>query len=95
MKSNEYYIDIWLFDNYFNLFNYMSAGIICSICPVFTLSSVSGLHLNLLKTFLNVLPPLQSSNEREKYMQELSEFQVDEVYSIPSVGVVAAGNVLR
>ena len=62
---------------------------------MFTISSVNGHHLDLLKTFLNVLPPLQSSNEREKYMQELLEYQVDEVYSIHGVGIVAAGCVLR
>lgn len=49
-----------------------------SITPIFTLSSVSGENLDLLKVFLNILPPLTNSKEQEELMQQLTEFQVGE-----------------
>ncbi|CAN9510687.1 unnamed protein product [Ophioblennius macclurei] len=61
------------------------------ITPIFTLSSVSGESLELLKIFLNVLPPLGNSKEQEELMQQLTEFQVDEIYSVPDVGTVVGG----
>uniref|UniRef100_A0A8D3BHA9 Tr-type G domain-containing protein n=2 Tax=Scophthalmus maximus TaxID=52904 RepID=A0A8D3BHA9_SCOMX len=61
------------------------------ITPIFTLSSVSGESLNLLKVFLNILPPLSNSKEQEELMQQLTEFQVDEIYSVPDVGTVVGG----
>lgn len=47
-----------------------------SITPIFTLSSVSGESLDLLKVFFNVLPPLSNSKKQEELMQQLTEFQV-------------------
>lgn len=47
-----------------------------SITPIFTLSSVSGENLDLVKVFLNILPPLTNSKEQEELMQQLTEFQV-------------------
>uniref|UniRef100_A0A7N8XBF6 GTP binding protein 2b n=1 Tax=Mastacembelus armatus TaxID=205130 RepID=A0A7N8XBF6_9TELE len=61
------------------------------ITPIFTLSSVSGESLDLLKVFLNILPPLSNSKEQEELMQQLTEFQVDEIYSVPDVGTVVGG----
>ncbi|XP_060922566.1 GTP-binding protein 2b [Limanda limanda] len=61
------------------------------ITPIFTLSAVSGESLNLLKVFLNILPPLSNSKEQEELMQQLTEFQVDEIYSVPDVGTVVGG----
>ncbi|XP_054635682.1 GTP-binding protein 2b isoform X1 [Dunckerocampus dactyliophorus] len=61
------------------------------ITPILTLSSVSGESLELLKVFLNVLPPLSNSKEQEELMQQLTEFQVDEIYSVPDVGTVVGG----
>lgn len=61
------------------------------ITPIFTLSSVSGENLDLLKVFLNILPPLSNSKEQEELMQQLTEFQVDEIYSVPDVGTVVGG----
>lgn len=49
---------------------------LCSVTPIFTLSSVSGESLDLLKVFLNILPPLTNSKEQEELMQQLTEFQV-------------------
>ncbi|KAM6940186.1 GTP-binding protein 2b [Xenentodon cancila] len=61
------------------------------ITPIFTLSSVSGESLDLLKIFLNIVPPLSNSKEQEELMQQLTEFQVDEIYSVPDVGTVVGG----
>uniref|UniRef100_A0A8C7ZEX5 GTP binding protein 2b n=1 Tax=Oryzias sinensis TaxID=183150 RepID=A0A8C7ZEX5_9TELE len=36
------------------------------VTPIFTLSSVSGENLDLLKVFLNILPPLSNSKEQEE-----------------------------
>ena len=47
-----------------------------SVTPIFTLSSVSGESLDLLKIFFNILPPLSNSKEQEELMQQLTEFQV-------------------
>ncbi|XP_002731255.1 GTP-binding protein 2-like [Saccoglossus kowalevskii] len=65
------------------------------ICPIFTVSSVSGFHLDLLKRFLNVLPPLHNSKEQEKLTQESAEFQIDEIFSVPNVGNVVGGTLVR
>ncbi|XP_058518477.1 GTP-binding protein 2 isoform X2 [Ochotona princeps] len=62
-----------------------------NITPIFTLSSVSGEGLDLLKVFLNILPPLTNSKEQEELMQQLTEFQVDEIYTVPEVGTVVGG----
>lgn len=62
-----------------------------SITPIFTISSVSGENLDLLKVFFNILPPLSNSKEQEELMQQLTEFQVDEIYSVPDVGTVVGG----
>ncbi|KAL7890401.1 hypothetical protein AOLI_G00026590 [Acnodon oligacanthus] len=62
-----------------------------SITPIFTLSSVSGENLDLLKVFFNILPPLSNSKEQEELMQQLTEFQVDEIYTVPDVGTVVGG----
>ncbi|KAJ8371767.1 hypothetical protein AAFF_G00302370, partial [Aldrovandia affinis] len=59
--------------------------------PIFTLSSVSGESLDLLKIFFNILPPLSNSKEQEELMQQLTEFQVDEIYTVPEVGTVVGG----
>ncbi|XP_029926401.1 GTP-binding protein 2 [Myripristis murdjan] len=62
-----------------------------SITPIFTLSSVTGESLDLLKVFFNIIPPLSNSKEQEELMQQLTEFQVDEIYTVPEVGTVVGG----
>lgn len=62
-----------------------------SITPIFTLSCVSGESLDLLKVFFNILPPLSNSKEQEELMQQLTEFQIDEIYTVPDVGTVVGG----
>ncbi|KAK1338366.1 hypothetical protein QTO34_001482 [Cnephaeus nilssonii] len=52
-----------------------------NVTPIFTLSSVSGESLDLLKVFLNILPPLTNSKEQEELMQQLTEFQaIDRIF---------------
>jgi len=46
------------------------------ITPIFTVSSVTGKHLDLLTKFLNVLPPMKKVKEREKLKQHHTEYQV-------------------
>ncbi|XP_070571097.1 GTP-binding protein 2-like isoform X2 [Ptychodera flava] len=65
------------------------------VCPIFTVSSVTGQYLDLLKSFLNVLPPLHNSKEQERLTQESPEFQVDEIFNVPHVGNVVGGTLLR
>ncbi|KAK5854109.1 hypothetical protein PBY51_015207 [Eleginops maclovinus] len=62
-----------------------------NITPIFTLSCVTGESLDLIKVFLNIIPPLSNSKEQEELMQQLTEFQVDEIYTVPEVGTVVGG----
>ncbi|ELT99327.1 hypothetical protein CAPTEDRAFT_18841 [Capitella teleta] len=66
-----------------------------SVCPIFTVSSVSGKNLPLLVKFLNVLPPLLSTQEWEQFANDSAEHQIDEVFSISGVGTVVGGTLLR
>jgi len=63
----------------------------CNLIPCFTTSSVSGDNVNLLKNFLNVLPPRKNAVEQEELMQKPVMFQVDELFTVPEVGVVVGG----
>jgi len=62
-----------------------------NLIPCFTTSSVSGDNINLLKNFLNVLPPRKNAVEQEELMQKPVMFQVDELFTVPEVGVVVGG----
>ncbi|XP_058507457.1 GTP-binding protein 2 [Solea solea] len=62
-----------------------------NITPIFTVSSVSGESLDFLKVFFNIIPPLSNSKAQEELMQQLTEFQVDEIYTVPEVGTVVGG----
>ncbi|XP_041351929.1 GTP-binding protein 2-like [Gigantopelta aegis] len=66
-----------------------------AITPIFMVSSVNGKNLDLLRKFLNVLPPLKSRKDREKLVQHSTEFQIDELFSVPGVGSVVGGNIRR
>ena len=46
------------------------------ITPIFTVSSVSGENLDLLRKFLNLLSPSQSMVDQEMLAQENTEYQV-------------------
>jgi len=45
------------------------------ICPIFAISCVSGRNLDLLLKFLNALPPVSNSSEKEKIVQAMTEHQ--------------------
>ena len=59
------------------------------------MSCVSGKNLDLLKQFLNILPPVTPSSERERLAQDMTEFQIDELFSVPDVGPVVGGIIQR
>ena len=47
-----------------------------SICPIFAVSCVTGENLDLLKKFLNILPPRLTSKEQERLSQLPVEYRV-------------------
>ncbi|KAJ5120375.1 Translation elongation factor EFTu/EF1A domain 2 [Penicillium bovifimosum] len=56
------------------------------ICPIFQVSNVTGQNLDLVRTFLNVLP------HRGQYDAEGSfEFIINDIFSVPHVGTVVSG----
>lgn len=56
------------------------------ICPVFQVSNVTGECLDLVRTFLNILP------HHGHYDSEAAfEFSVNDTYSVPFVGTVVSG----
>lgn len=60
------------------------------LCPIFLVSSVTGENLDLLKMFLNLLSTRISFNNEDP-----AEFQIDDIYTVPGVGVVVSGITLR
>ena len=50
----------------------------CRICPIFQVSNVTGMNLDLLRMFLNLL-----SGRMYCYGDKPPEFQIDEIYSVP------------
>ncbi|KAF6792616.1 elongation factor Tu GTP binding domain-containing protein [Colletotrichum sojae] len=56
------------------------------ICPVFQVSNVTGENLDLVRTFLNILP------HHGRYDSDASfEFHVNDTFSVPFVGTVVSG----
>jgi len=60
------------------------------LCPIFQVSNVSGLNLDLLKMFLNLL-----SARITPGADEPPEFSIDDSYSVPGVGTVVSGTTMR
>merc|ERR1719510_1217207 len=60
------------------------------LCPIFQVSNVTGENLDLLKMFMNLLSS-RSPNTDDKP----AEFQIDDTYSVPGVGTVVSGTLLR
>jgi len=56
------------------------------ICPVFLVSNVTGENLDLVRTFLNILPHHGRYNSDAPF-----EFQVNDVFSVPFTGTVVSG----
>ena len=56
------------------------------ICPIFQVSNVTGENLDLVRTFLNILP------HRGQYdVAGAFEFLVNDTFSVPHVGTVVSG----
>lgn len=56
------------------------------ICPIFQVSNVTGQSLDLVRTFLNIIP------RHGFYNKDLSfEFHINDTFSVPFVGTVVAG----
>ena len=56
------------------------------ICPVFQVSNVTGECLDLVRTFLNILPHHGNYNSNAPF-----EFHVNDTFSVPFVGTVVSG----
>lgn len=65
------------------------------VTPIFTVSCVTGENLNLVKKFLNLVPPSRSPMDQERLSQELTEYQVDEIFNVPGTGPVVGGTLER
>jgi len=67
-----------------------------TVSPIFEVSSVTGVGIDLLLKFLHALPPMgESVKEKERDMQEDCEFQVDEIFHIPSLGSIVGGRLVK
>ncbi|CAF3272896.1 unnamed protein product [Rotaria socialis] len=51
-----------------------------SICPIFAVSCVTGENIDLLKKFLNILPPRLSTKDQERLSSLPVEYRIDEIY---------------
>lgn len=56
------------------------------ICPVFQVSNVTGESLDLVRTFLNILPHHGHYDSEAQF-----EFHVNDTFSVPFVGTVVSG----
>jgi len=58
------------------------------IAPIFCVSNVTGVNLDLLRKFLNLFPMRKNWKE---LLDRPAEFQVDATWSVPGVGAVISG----
>lgn len=56
------------------------------LCPIFQVSNVTGKNLDLIRTFLNLLPSYKNFDSTAP-----AEFLIDDVFLVPGVGTVVAG----
>ena len=56
------------------------------ICPIFQVSNVTGENLDLVRTFLNILPHRGHYNPEGPF-----EFVINDTFSVPHVGTVVSG----
>jgi GTPase len=66
-----------------------------SVVPIFCVSSVTGIGLDKVQQFLHLLPPGAGPQEQERLEQEHPEFQIDEIFDVPGVGLVLSGLVTK
>ncbi|KAK8744704.1 hypothetical protein OTU49_000574 [Cherax quadricarinatus] len=60
------------------------------LCPIFQVSNVSGDNLDLLTMFLNLLSSRTPQNDSDP-----AQFQIDDTYQVPGVGVVVSGTCMK
>ena len=60
------------------------------VCPIFQISNVTGQNIDLLKMFLNLLNCQIKFNDKE-----MPEFLIDDTFSVPGVGTVVSGTVIK
>ncbi len=73
-----------------------------TICPIFSVSNVSGTGVDLLKSFISKLPNIEISNEEDKEISSgqydeviESEFVIDSTYNVKNTGFVIGGTVTK
>ena len=66
-----------------------------SVVPIFCVSSVTGVGLDKVRQFLHLLPPGAGPKEQERLEQQHPEFQIDEIFDVPGVGLVVGGLVTK
>lgn len=63
-----------------------------NMTPVLAVSSVTGEGMDLLKCFLNILPPIGFTQiERKTLSQKPPFFQIEEIFRVPRIGIVVCG----
>ncbi|KAJ3043367.1 GTP binding protein, partial [Rhizophlyctis rosea] len=70
----------------------VSSFVSSRVVPIFLTSAVTGDNLNLLTSFLNLLP--KSTRNYDQLLEQEPEFQIKETYSVPDVGCVVGGVLL-
>jgi len=66
-----------------------------NVVPIFCISSVTGVGLDVVRRYLHLLPPGVSHKEQQKLEQNPPEFQIDEIFDVPGVGTVVGGLVTQ
>jgi len=61
------------------------------IAPIFCVSNVTGINLDLLRKFLNLLPV---RTDWEQLHEKPTEFHIDATWSVPGVGTVVSGTLV-
>lgn len=64
------------------------------LIPIFYISNVTGVGLDLLQKYLFMLAPTISKSDREKLEKETPEFQIDEIFRVQEVGGQVVGGLL-
>jgi len=62
-----------------------------SVCPIFCISSVTGVGLPMLRLFLRKVPSRTFTSGLFKPVSEPTEFHIDQIFNVPGVGVVVSG----
>ena len=57
-----------------------------NICPIFRVSNVTGEGIDLVRTFLNILP-----FHGQYTVEKPAEFLINDTFSVPYIGAVVAG----